>query len=149
MNIIPPQTPADADYVSGNLKEDDYPAWAAGQNYRRGQYRVHLATHSVYQCLRDHLSSASARGGFATAINNSGGYNVGATSIVVDSVGNAGTGIDPEDTIIAGTGEAIVDSVDRSSNTITLKAPGLVVRVSDNDTVQRSGVPVANSDPEP
>lgn len=59
MDITTPITVLDAEYVSGNLTEDEYPEWASGQMYTRGQYRRVLSTHSIYQCLRDHTSSGT------------------------------------------------------------------------------------------
>ena len=57
MRIIVPLSVTEAAYVSGNLAEDQYSVWGSGSNYTRGDYVTVLATHSIYQCLRDHNST--------------------------------------------------------------------------------------------
>ena len=107
----------------------------------RGDYRMVSSVHSVYQCLVDHTSSSTARAAFTTAVNDSGGYAAGATSIVVDDAGAADTGINPGDTIILGGAvTAVVQSVDRGTETLALTS-GLSAAVVDNAAVKRALVP--------
>ena len=56
MNIVEPVRVTDADYIAGNLGESEYPEWEKGKSYKVGDYRTILATHSIYQCLRNHTS---------------------------------------------------------------------------------------------
>ncbi len=144
MDVISPIPISDSAYVAGNLTENDYPEWAAGQTLKRGDYRMISSVHSVYQSLRDHTSSSRESDAFSTRVNKSGGYSASATSIVVDDVGAANTGIDAGDTITLGTVTAIVQSVDRNTETLTLRA-GLDAAVADNAAVERSALPAANS----
>ena len=141
MEIVDPLAVSDAAYISSNLTEDDYTEWAAGQTLVRGDYRMVSSVHSIYQCLVDHTASSTARAAFTTAVNNSGGYSAGATSIVVDDAGAADTGINAGDTItLGGTVTAVVQSVNRTTETLTLTS-GLSAAVVDNAAVARALVP--------
>lgn len=48
----------DAIYTGGNLLEDDYDEWAESTMYTRSTFVLVAATHSIFQCLKDHDSTA-------------------------------------------------------------------------------------------
>ena len=58
MMIVTPRIIDDDQYVGGNLAEDDYTVWTSGTDYVRGNYVLTIATHSIYQALRDHTADA-------------------------------------------------------------------------------------------
>ena len=58
MMIVTPRIIDDAQYVGGNIAEDDYDVWSSGTTYSRGDYALILATHTIYQSLRDHTAAA-------------------------------------------------------------------------------------------
>ncbi|MDX5413411.1 MAG: hypothetical protein LPK02_10235 [Rhodobacterales bacterium] len=53
MKIIIPQDVTDATLFSSSIPENDYPAWAMGTTYARGDFVISTATHTVYRSLTD------------------------------------------------------------------------------------------------
>ena len=58
MMIVTPRIIDDDQYVGGNIAEDDYDVWSSGTMYSRGDYALIIATHTIYQSLRDHTAAA-------------------------------------------------------------------------------------------
>lgn len=52
-NMIPLQPIADANFVSSNVTEDDYPEWASGTTYANGDRVISVASHSVFESTAD------------------------------------------------------------------------------------------------
>ena len=59
MRVINPVRVTDSHYIAGNLTEDAHAEWLQGTDYVRGNFVAVLATHSIYQCLRDHTAAAA------------------------------------------------------------------------------------------
>lgn len=53
MRVIIPQNVTDETLVSSSIPENDYPEWAVGTTYTRGQQVISIASHTVYRSLTD------------------------------------------------------------------------------------------------
>jgi hypothetical protein len=53
MKIIIAQDVTDTTLTASSLPEDDFPEWAVGTTYARGDFVISTATHTVYRSLTD------------------------------------------------------------------------------------------------
>ncbi len=58
MMIVTPRPITDDEYIGGNLVEDDHDEWADSTMYDFKDYVLVSSVHAVFQCLRDHESTA-------------------------------------------------------------------------------------------